>query len=519
MGRSQWTCTIFNYLEFFMILQSRRFRFTNFFSALIFARTYTSISTTMPLSFKTNSYPIPGLHNLLVGQPLPAFALAPQGPTMIQGVGWSLPAGAYTARQIVVGCAPLLETVLHNLGPDVEGQSTAREMLLDNLASNLDLGTRESSLEIPPKDPGRKEMAEQAVKIGKYIVAYARETRYVAFDPNYVIRSPCEGHLLKPQVAQLMFGPRSLRHLMQIYNEYLHQMVLLRDALLPFENHDEVVIPIVPGPGKGHLGMRFTETQRMGFIAELMTKSITQASVFKVVQSLLVPSMSTDNAYGFQYKHGLILPDAVIGGLSLRLFRYIPVVFDETTTDVKLVYELEDYYSAPLLDIRPAKHSVEKGNPIGIAIDAQEHAVKDCCLSLSSATPDLESRHLQLRINRKDGTSSSTDVGQIARGWRYSYKVSPAEEESVIDHFSSTASLHTAVDVLSQSGQSGLVTAKEGGMHVIQTSSQIEILALLGQIYPDNIIMLEKGASLKDAEEAGQSMPGEPCFVLQLLDS
>jgi hypothetical protein len=229
--------------------------------------------------------------------------------------------------------------------------------------------------------------------------------------------------------------------------------------------------------------------------------------------------MSTDNAYGFQYKHGLILPDAVIGGSSLRLFRYIPVVLDETVTDVKLAYELEDYYSAPLLDIRPAKHSVEKGDPIGIAIDAQQHAVKDCSLSLSSATPDLGSRRLQLHIIHKNRTSSSTDVGQIARGWRYSYKVSPAEEESVIDQFSSTASLHTAVDVLSQSGQGGLVTAKEGGIHVIQASSQIEILALLGQIYPDNIIMLEKGASLKDVEEAGQSMPGEPRFVLQLLDS
>lgn len=502
-----------------MILQSRRLRFTNFFSALIFARSYTSIPARMSPSSKTDSYRITGLHNLLVGQPLPAFASDHSDPTMIQGVGWSLPAGPYTARQIVVGCAPLLETVLHNLGPDDEGQLTAREMLLDNLASNLNLGTRESSLEIPLKDPGRKEMAEQAVKIGKSIVTYAREAKDVAFDPNYVIRSPCEGHLLKPQVAQLMFGPRSLRHLMQIYNEYLHQMVLLRDALLPFENYDEVVIPIVPGPGKRHLGMRFTETQRMSFIAELMTKSITQASVFKLAQSLLVPSMSTDNAYGFQYKHGLILPDAVIGGSSLRLFRYIPVVLDETVTDVKLAYELEDYYSAPLLDIRPAKHSVEKGDPIGIAIDAQQHALKDCSLSLSSTMPDLGSRHLQLRMIHKNGTSSSTDFGQIARGWRYSYKVSRAEEESVIDHFSSTASLHTAVDVLSQSGQGGLVTAKEGGIHVIQASSQIEILALLGQIYPDNIIMLEEGASLKDAEEAGQSMPGEPRFVLQLLDS
>ena len=89
-------------------------------------------------------------------------------------------------------------------------------MLLDNLASNLALGTRESSLELPLKDASRKEFAAQAVKIGEALVSYARGTKDVSFDPKYAICSPCEGYLLKPEVAYLMFGPRSLAHLMQI---------------------------------------------------------------------------------------------------------------------------------------------------------------------------------------------------------------------------------------------------------------------------------------------------------------
>lgn len=460
---------------------------------------------------------IASLQSLSIGRALSSIQTGYEGQTMVKGAGWSLPSGAYTARQIVEGCAPLLETVLYHLGPSPSDQLSARDMLLDNLASNLALGTRESSLDIPAIDASRKEFATQAVKIGKTLVDYARETKDVAYDPKYAIRSPCEGHLLKPPVAQLMFGPRSLGHLMQIYNEYLHQMVLLRDALLPFENYDQVIIPIAGGKSKQQLGMRFTEPHRASFIAELMTKLTTQKSVFKFGQQLLAPKMVSDMAYGFQYKYGVILPAAVVGGQSLRLLRYIPTVIDETTQEVVFEYQFEDYYSAPRVQIPQPLHRVEKGQTPVTALDTQQHGLEDCSFAIATnSNPSSASRTLQLHLSHRNGQCSSVDVGQISRGWRYSYKVPSTRGQTPSTKSSTATSVHSASEFLANSGSKGLVTDNEGGTHLIQCGSEIEVLACLGVIYPDNIIILRQGASLEDAEGVGQSLPGQPRFVLQI---
>lgn len=462
-------------------------------------------------------FEIASLQNLSVGRALSSLQTGCEGPTMVEGAGWSLPFGAYTARQIVEGCAPLLETVLHDLGPSPPNQPSARDMLLDNLASNLALGTRESSLDIPATDASRKEFATQAVKIGKTLVTYARETNNVAYDPKYTIRSPCEGHLLKPPVAQLMFGPRSMGHLMQIYNEYLHQMVLLRDALLPFENYDQVIIPIAGGKSKQQLGMRFTEPQRASFIAELMTRLTTQNSVFKVGQQLLAPKMASDIAYGFQYKYGVVLPAAVVGGQSLRLLRYIPTIIDETTPEVIFEYEFEDYYSAPRVQVPQPLQHLEKGQSPVTAFDAQQHGLEDCSFAIAAnSNSSSASRTLQLHLSHRNGQCSSVDVGQISRGWRYSYKVSSTKGQTTSDQSSTAVSVHSASEFLANSVNNGLVTDEEGATHLIQCGSEVEVLACLGVIYPDNIIILGQGASLGDAEGIGQSLPGQPRFVLQI---
>ncbi|KAH0282320.1 hypothetical protein M436DRAFT_83838 [Aureobasidium namibiae CBS 147.97] len=406
---------------------------------------------------------VSAFHDFKIGQAISPFVTGHDGPTMIKGRLWSLPTGVYTARQVVESCAPLLETVLHNLGPDPEGQPTARHMLIDNLASNLALGTRESSLVIPLKDASRKEFAAQAVKIGEALVSVARETENVSFDPKYAIRSPCEGHLLKPEVAYLMFGPRSLAHLMQIHNEYPHQMILLRDALLPFENFDDVVIPIQADTAKGRLGMRFTETSRMVFIAELMTKQTTQASVVNFAQSVLC----TENSYEFQYRYGLILPAPVV----------------ESSSEATFEYKFKDYYSAPPFEVAAAEQTLDKGQvPVSI-IDDQEHGLERYSLSLVPGSHD-SSHQLRLLLEYKDGHTSATDVGQMSRGHRFSYQVSAMMNEAAVMSFGSPAYVHTAKEVLTKCGGDDLVTAPDGGIHLIQATSQAEILALLGTIYP-----------------------------------
>ena len=434
------------------------------------------------------------------------------GPTMVKGKSWALPAGAYTPRQIVEANAPLLEVVLHHLGPNPsESLMTPREMLLDNLVSNLALGTRESSITIPTRDPGTAEMAAQAVKIGKVLIKYARNVSDVEYDPQYVVRSPCEGHLLKPEVSNLMFGPRSLRHLMQIYNEYLHQMVLLRDALLPFENFEDVVIPIDAGPGRKR-GVRHTEDTRASFLTEMMTKSVTQASVVKFAESLLAPELSTDNAYGFQYQYGVVLPTLVTGSSSRSLLRYIPAVLDRTEEHAVFQYELRDYYIADRSEI-PTPEKVTSGDQSeGMLAQNGTTDLQPALISVPTGTK--AARYLLFTLQSGDGTTVRVDLGQIARGRRYAYVVGHQQGASG-GVAPEDVKVYSAWKVLTDSGP-GLVMAN-GGINLIQANSNVELLALLGKLYPENVIFKEKGQSLKQALEAGKGLPEAGRFIVEML--
>ncbi|KAI9836625.1 MAG: hypothetical protein M1819_001259 [Sarea resinae] len=86
---------------------------------------------------------------LRIGTVLRSIVEGSNGQAMVKGKGWSLPQGPYRARQIVEANTPLLETVLHVLGPELAGEgatTSPREMLLDNLSWNLSLGNPGSSL-------------------------------------------------------------------------------------------------------------------------------------------------------------------------------------------------------------------------------------------------------------------------------------------------------------------------------------------------------------------------------------
>jgi hypothetical protein len=421
------------------------------------------------------------------------------GPTLSKGKSWGLPAGAYTPRQIVEANAPLLETVIHHLGPSPFGEPSAREQLIDNLASNLALNTREASITIPENDPSRVEMAEQATKIGKKLIEYARNITDVTYDPEYVVRSPCEGHLLKPHVSYLMFGPRSLRHLMQIYNEYLHQMVLLRDGLLPFDNFEDVIIPITAEPGRKR-GMRHTEDVRSNFLAEMMTKQVTQCSTVKFAQFLLAPSLSSVNSIGFQYEYGTVLPSFIAGGSSGRLLRYLPAVVDDSSERVAFHNKLSDYYTAPRASVTIVHNSLindDTQTPQGFLIPVGKG----------------ESKRLDLSLEYPDGTQAKVDLGQSARGYRYAHFAK--------GHGSSLAKVvkgvqtHSARSLLTESGP-GLVLPTSG-IHLVSAPSNTELYALLGKIYPDNVVVKEKSQPLSIAIEAGkESLPDAGRFIIEL---
>ncbi|KAF2854607.1 hypothetical protein T440DRAFT_551692 [Plenodomus tracheiphilus IPT5] len=435
-----------------------------------------------------------------IGQPRAFSPKGSKGPTLLPGKPWGLPTGAYTPRQIVEANAPLLETVIHHLGPSPSGEPPAREQLIDNLASNLALNTREASMTIPTHDPSRVEMAAQAVKIGKKLIEYVKDVSDVQYDPGYVVRSPCEGHMLKPHVSYLMFGPRSLRHLMQIYNEYLHQMVLLRDALLPFENFEEVVIPITAEPNRKR-GLRYTEEIRQSFLAELMTKQVTQRSTIRTAQFLLAPNLSTENAIGFQYQYGLVLPAFIAGGNSGRLLRYVPAVLDGNRREVVFHNELLDYYTAPRVYVSKEDEEVLKDS---------EKVLQASLVPEGSG----DSTVLTLTVDFSDSTQAKIDLGQAARGYRYAEFV--GNKKSTISGVTTKdVQVHIARSLLVKSGEE--LVMPTNGIHLVRANGVVELYALLGKLYPDNIVVVEEGQSIDTALAAGkEGLPDAGRFVIEV---
>lgn len=426
---------------------------------------------------------------------------------------WGLRPGVYTPRQLVEGFAPLLDTVVFRLGSDPPEALSARNQLLDNIVSNLATDTREATLRLSePLDVSRREIKEQAIRIGHSLVQWARDSSSKSIDPELYLRSPCEGHLLTKPNVDLMFGDRSQPHLMQLFNEYMHQMVLLRDALLPFQNYEEVLIPV---PRKGR-GLRHLEQARTQFLADVLVKSTTQRSVVQYAKALLAPGLLDSSqaivGYGFQYANGTILPAFLGGGSTpLHLLRYIPTKFDTATSDILFDYRFEDYYSAPRLEIPTG--TVIQAVDLGVFSKREDIEVQSSSIEMVRDSP-VDPAQLKLCL-KTNGESVNVDVGQVSRGHRYSYLAQDSSLDghavNVDDKPWGSAIAHDPLDIL-RVAESGLVTSKEGGVHIIPTNNPLIALALLGKLYPENVVLLPADEELKHAQSAGKGF--EAKFVI-----
>ena len=462
-------------------------------------------------------YRMTRLNRLILGQSISPAASGHQNDIRLLKA-WRLDSGLYTARQMVEGFSPLLDTVVHRLGRDPPHATPAKKMLLDSVLSNLSIGTRETTLPLAGNnDASRKEMADQAAQIGEILVQYAFEATE-KLEPSLKIRSPCENHLLTHPVAELIFGPRSEPHLMQLLNEYMHQMVLLRDALLPFQNYDEVLIPI---DAKKGLGMRHMEQARLQFLTNLMTKSVTQASVVEFAKALLAPDLPTLGGFGFQYEHGLIIPAFLAGGSSYHLLQYVPAKLDQDVSTVNFDYELADYFSAPRQEIPAPAATLEQGAWPPTPSSPYESKVKESSIMVVNPGKGL-SRQLKLQLKFENGSCTATDLGQIARGRRYAYLAAGfntsnghsnghANDTKSTNGLNKDSVIHSALTIISSPG-GGLLTSKNGGLHVIPAQEAIVSLALLGKLYPENVVLLPEGESPAAVEKAGKSF--EPKFVI-----
>lgn len=455
-----------------------------------------------------NFFRLSSLGGLIVGQHFQAHADAGEHDTKPLEEAWGLRAGVYTPRQLVEGFAPLLDAVVFRLGTDPPNSKPARTQLLDNLAANLATDTRESTLRlVEPLDISRREIKNQANRIGKSLVQWARESSSKSFNPDMSLRSPCEGHLLTPSNVDLMFGDRAAPHLMQLFNEYMHQMVLLRDALLPFQNYQDVLIPV----DRQARGIRHLEQGRSKFLAEILTKHATQQGIIGYAKAVLAPELLSNAGagYGFQYAHGTVLPAFLAGGPApLHLLQYLPAKIDESATEVSFEYKYQDYYSVPRGEI--SKGSPTPSSQLQIYPETEAINVESAAIGVSNASKTSSFRYLELQLELSNGKCTSIDLGQIARGHRYSYPIQNAPDKETTK-FTPEYIMHDPLSIL-QSENGRLLTAQEGGVHVIPVKDSLVALALLGKLYPENVVLLPRNETLCKAKSAGKGF--EPKFVI-----
>ncbi len=249
-----------------------------------------------------------------------------------------------------------------SLAKPVNGDPT---VLLDSLQANLQISGRVSSLPLGPlalEDRAGAEITSQAARIGEQLVSWAREYNaekktLAKYGPEKLgkleFRSHCYGHALIPQATAQVWGPFGGPRIMQIYNEYLHQFVLLRDALLPFANWEQV--PFEVKEYAEFKGLRFLEPAREVFLTQLLGKKLTHKSIVQYAQSVLGSGLATVG-YGFQYRLGTVLLRLAWGNLpgrrrgtfssGIRYKRY-PAEGTHDLASVSFDYEYGDYYAAP----------------------------------------------------------------------------------------------------------------------------------------------------------------------------
>ncbi|WP_136605506.1 hypothetical protein [Paenibacillus dokdonensis] len=434
-----------------------------------------------------------------------------------EALDWKLTAGIYRAKDIVIELDKMLEAMLVQLGEPVHDDPT---VLLDSLQANLAISGRVSSLPLGSlalEDKAGVELTAQAERIGQQLVSWAREINsdkrtLDQYGPEMLgkleFRSHCYGHTLIPEAIAQVWGPYGGPRIMQIYNEYLHQFVLLRDALLPFSNWEEV--PFEVKEYAEFKGLRFLEPVREVFLTQLLGKKLTHKSIVQYAQNVVSSGLSKAG-YGFQYRLGTILP-AVLGESArtapLYLLKWHPVqtIAADDTQDVKAVsidYEYDDYYAAPRIEAgegTPVKEDV-------FSFSGENYDEPSIARLLPNSGADRTTLQFSLEMNDRE---FSVDLGQLFRGHRFLYRPKKTGDASGALVKRDMSSSHLASDILSRSG---MVTNSDG-IHFISTGgSELVLWALLGKLYPENVVLLDNG----DPEELEAAYISGKGFGTQFL--
>ena len=417
-------------------------------------------------------------------------------------VKWDIPAGVYRAKEIVREAGILLEAVCARLGAAAAGP------LLRNLQASLAVSGREAVLPFAPlaADEERKSLfLAQAEQIGTALTGWARESyaeqpgrqRY-GYDAllRLVHRSRCDQHLWTPEAVSILMGPAGSPEVMQLFNEYLHQLVLLRDILIPYENWEEV--PLEIGENREVIGLRHIEPARDRFFTELIVKRIAHKEIVRFTQKVLCPEL-VPVGYGFQYRLGTVLPAAVgkspvtaaPGLLRWHPAQILPGSEAGNTEAVAFDYEQADYGAAP----RSYIDSYAPGKPNGDKANAASlHFSSDADIVPRMLEPGRAS--LELRLTDSEGSEYRVDLGQALRGQRYMYRpeaiISTESESSTPTSGSEGLSGWLEYEAADLLGLSGLVDSSRDSIYYVSAEGNTPLLlGLLGKLFPQNVVVID----------------------------
>ncbi|WP_210951048.1 hypothetical protein, partial [Streptomyces sp. MK37H] len=399
-----------------------------------------------------------------------------------------------TARDFFTATEPLLQGII-----DDNALTTADgEVLEAQIRATLALGTRETSLPLaigPDSASAARELGAQAETLGREIASWATAAlerlltdRITLPAGPLVVRSHCYGHLLTPPAADLLRGRRGGPVTMQLYNEWLHQIVLLRDALLPFTNWQDVPLPITP------TGLRHIEPARDAFLTELLVRQIRHSSIVDFARHV-VTGTSGPVGYGFEAGGGAALP-AVLDQPPVTAPRHLLTWRPDLAADDTVTYvaEVQDYYAAPRTLVEDLPPATTASGPLSA------HTVTGPVAD-GTRTAGIEITH--------DGTTARVDLGQALRGHRYAHRPNPAAGDAPVDSSPRTADVWTTLRA------PGLVWTEAGDVTLDATGQDdLVVLALLGRLYPENVTLRPAGQSAARTAADGT----EPSRLVTLVD-
>jgi hypothetical protein len=256
---------------------------------------------------------------------------------------------------------------------------------------------------------------------------------------------------------------------MQLYNEWLHQIVLLRDALLPFTNWQDVPLLITP------TGLRYTEPARDAFLTELLVRQIRHTSIVDFARHV-VTGTGGPAGYGFEARGGTALP-AVLDQPPLSAPQHLLTWRADPAPEDTVTYvaEIQDYYAAPRTLVEDLPPAITASGP----------------LTARTGTGPITDGTRSARIEiTHDGTTTHVDLGQALRGHRFAHRAEPAADDAHSDAAPRTAAVWSALRA------PGLVWTQAGDVTLNATGQDdLVVLALLGRLYPENVILCPAGRS------------------------